>query len=197
MKLIVGLGNPGAEYKNSRHNIGFGLIDRLSNKWEIELKRRKHQGRCGGGMVGFERVILLKPMTFMNRSGASVAEAVNFYKVPLEDVLVIVDDLALEIGSLRIRPKGSAGGHNGLKDIIARLGSNEYCRLRVGIGSARGDNVVSHVLGNFSEDELDGLSPVISKSVDVIECWMNEGIQTAMTEFNTSVKKKKDSDKES
>jgi len=184
MKLIVGLGNPGREYESSRHNVGFCLVDLLSRRWSIDVKRRRHRGRYGGGLFDNERVVLLKPQTFMNRSGGSVGRAVDFYKVPLSDLLVVVDDMALELGRLRLRSKGSAGGHNGLKDIINRLGSEEFARLRIGIGAPRYDDAVKYVLGEFCGEELEEMEKALKKAANCVECWINEGIDKTMTRYN-------------
>jgi len=183
MKLIVGLGNPGSQYKDNRHNVGFGVIDALTRRWEIELSRRKHHARYGSGTHGAEQVILLKPQTYMNNSGSSVAEAVNFYKTAPTDLLVVSDDMALELGQLRLRRQGSAGGHNGLKDIIEKLGCDDFARLRIGIGPASFD-AVGHVLGAFSPQEKDVVGSAIEKAARAVECWLNEGIDQAMNEYN-------------
>ena len=187
MKLIVGLGNPGAEYKNNRHNIGFMLVDKLAHRWGIDMARKKFQARYGGGMCGFENVVLLKPQTFMNRSGGSVLEAMVFYKTDLDDLLVIYDDLAIELGTIRSRSKGSAGGHNGIKDIINRFSTDDFSRLRIGIGGPKFGNTVKHVLGNFEEDEVPMLNRVLDKSVDAVEYWVANGIKATMNEYNGSI----------
>ncbi|MBI9018266.1 MAG: aminoacyl-tRNA hydrolase [Phycisphaerae bacterium] len=196
MKLIAGLGNPGAEYIRSRHNVGFDVLDILAERWSISYKKRKFNGRCGAGLVGFENVTLLKPLTFMNRSGLSIAEAVNFYKVPYEDILIVADDMSLPLGQIRLRAKGSAGGHNGLKDIIQALGSNEFARLKVGIGGAKHNNAVGHVLGLFTDEERQMLQPALIRSVKAIESWMNDGVSVAMNSFNSVVETKSDQDRE-
>ena len=185
MKLIVGLGNPGCEYKNSRHNIGFNLVDRLAQRWSIDLTRKKHQAVFGSGPHGNEQIILLKPQTFMNLSGSSVASAVAFYQLPLTDVLVVVDDMDLELGRIRIRPHGSAGGHNGLKDIIARLGDDRFCRLRVGIGTAAHGNAVGHVLGRFTPAEQELMNETIVDALAAVQCWLDQGIDETMTRYNS------------
>ena len=185
MKLIVGLGNPGPEYRNSRHNVGFNLIERLAQKWSIELTRKKHQAVFGSGQRRGTQVILLKPQTFMNLSGSSVAEAIAFYKVALIAVLVIVDDMDLELGRIRIRPHGSAGGHNGLKDIIARLGDDRFGRLRVGIGTAAHGDAVGHVLGRFTPKEQELMDETLADALDAVECWITRGIDQAMTRYNS------------
>lgn len=188
MKLIVGLGNPGAEYRNSRHNAGFMVIENLANRWSIDVGRKKFQGLYGNGTFGFENVVLLKPQTYMNRSGGSVLEAMVFYKADLDDLLVVYDDLAIELGQLRARKKGSAGGHNGVKDIITRLGCDDFSRLRVGIGSPRFGNTVKHVLGDFGDDEQVIVSQTISRASEAVETWVRSGIDTMMNGFNGSEK---------
>ena len=184
MKLIVGLGNPGSQYRQSRHNLGFEVVNLLERQWSIDVNRRKFQGRFGGGMVGGQQIVLLKPETFMNRSGGSVVEAVAFYKLPLSDVLVVLDDMDLELGQLRLRPAGSAGGHNGLKDIIARLGNDDFARLRIGIGTAPGDAAVNHVLGSFSSEEMPAVEAACRRAVEAVECWAQWGIDQAMNRYN-------------
>lgn len=183
MKLIVGLGNPGAEYKASRHNAGFCVIDALSSRWSIELKKRKFDSRFGGGLFGLEQVVLLKPQTFMNLSGASVVEALSFYKMPLSDVLIISDEMSLGLGRLRLREGGSAGGHNGLKDIIARCGSG-FARLRIGIGDAEEGGSVSHVLGRFCEKEHEEMAKAYNRGCLAVESWIENGMESAMNQFN-------------
>lgn len=189
MKLIVGLGNPGAEYDNSRHNIGFDLVDKLAQKWDIALTRKKHQAICGSGQRRDEQVILLKPQTYMNLSGASVISAMSFYKVPLADVLVVVDDMALQLGRMRLRPQGSAGGHNGLKDIISRIGDG-FARMRIGIGASKHGDAINHVLGKFTDDENKELADVLNRAVKAVECWIDRGVDETMTRYNKPPKKK-------
>jgi len=184
MKLIVGLGNPGKEYQSNRHNIGFSLVDLLGRRWAIELKKRRHHGLCGAGVQGRESVVLLKPQTFMNNSGSSVAEAVNFYKLVLDDLLVVVDDMALPTGQLRLRRGGSAGGHNGLKDIQEKLGTQDFSRMRIGIGPAGAVDAISHVLGDFAPPERLIIEQALKTSADAVECWINLGIDEAMTRYN-------------
>ncbi len=186
MKLIVGLGNPGKDYQNTRHNVGFNMVDRLASCWSVDMDRSRFHGSFGQGRCGTEPVLLLKPQTYMNRSGLSVAESLLFYKLPLESLMVIVDDMALEIGGLRLRPAGSTGGHNGLKDIMARLGDDQFPRLRIGIGSAGGSRATRHVLGIFNAEEQAALEPVLDRGVKAVECWIREGIEKAMTEYNRS-----------
>ena len=153
MFLIVGLGNPGREYENTRHNIGFAAIDIIAEKYNIDVNRTKFKGEYGEGFINGNKVILLKPYTFMNLSGESVREAIDFYKLTEEEVLIIYDDISLEVGRLRIREKGSAGGHNGIKSIINHIGTDVFTRIKIGVGAPKGD-LVNHVLGKFSKEEV-------------------------------------------
>lgn len=186
-QLVVGLGNPGAKYDQTRHNIGFEAIDRLSRTWQIPLsEHRKFQGIFGEGVVGRHRVRLLKPTTFMNLSGQSIRAVVDWYKLPPASVLVIYDDMDLPIGKLRLRESGSAGGHNGMKSTISHLGSQNFPRLRIGIGSPqqKGGEVVSHVLGRFSSAESQAMAEVLHLVVDAVELSLKQGIPKAMSLYN-------------
>lgn len=183
MYLIVGLGNIGKEYENTRHNVGFDAVDMLSHRYNIPLNREKFKGVCGEGFIDGKKVILLKPSTYMNLSGESVREAVNFYKLGNDEMIVIYDDISLEVGKLRIRSKGSAGGHNGIKNMIANLGSEEFLRIKVGVGQPKG-NLISHVLGKFSDDERKILEKSLIASADAVECLLKEGSTEAMNRFN-------------
>ena len=184
MKLIVGLGNPGSEYKKSRHNVGFCLIDVLSRRWGIELKRRKHQSRFGCGLRGAESVALLKPQTYMNLSGRSVAEAAAFYKIGPDELIVLTDDMALGLGQLRLRPSGSAGGHHGLQSIIDEIGHSDFSRMRVGIGASTGAGAVQHVLGDFDKVEEERIASALDRAAEGVECWLDKGIDEAMNQTN-------------
>ncbi len=184
MKLIVGLGNPGAEYENSRHNVGFAAIDMIARRWAIDVQQNKHKALFGKGLFQQEKVMLMKPLTYMNRSGSSVSDAMSFYKIETENLLVIVDDLHLNLGQLRLRNQGTAGGHNGLKDIISWLGTNKYSRLRVGIENSPFGNQVGHVLGNFNAEENDIMQKAYNKVADAAECWLSQGVQAAMNLYN-------------
>lgn len=188
MKLIVGLGNPGAEYRNSRHNMGFMVIDRLAGRLGIDISKNKFQAHYGNGLCGLENVVLIKPQTFMNRSGGSVLEAMVFYKADLEELLVVYDDLALDLGLLRGRAKGSAGGHNGVKDIISRLGTDDFSRLRIGIGSPKFGNTVKHVLSDFGDDEQNIVSQSVIRAAEAVQCWVTSGIKEMMNSYNGSDK---------
>lgn len=183
MKLIVGLGNPGANYVGTRHNVGFDVVDVLADRWRINLASERFHAWFGVGECGQEKVALAKPSTFMNRSGQSVAAAGRFYKLEFVSLLVILDDLALPVGRIRLRATGSAGSHNGLQDIIDRSGTLDFPRLRIGIGSAIG--VPSHyVLGRFDDDEKPVMSQTRIRAADCVECWVRHGIESAMTRFN-------------
>jgi PTH1 family peptidyl-tRNA hydrolase len=184
MKLIVGLGNPGRRYENTRHNAGFRVIDELSERWRIAVNRRRFSGFFGSGAVGDEAVLLLKPTTYMNRSGWAVREATAFYKLALADLLVVVDDLALPLGRLRIRSKGSGGGHRGLTNVIDELGDDAFARLRIGIEEVESSRAVNHVLGPFLPQEQERIDQAILRAADAVDCWLVEGVEAAMNEFN-------------
>ena len=184
IRLVVGLGNPGPEYDETRHNLGFKVIETLEDALGIEVKQRKFNARLGEGWHAGRKVILMKPWTFMNRSGAPVATAVGFYKLDVRDLMVIVDDMALETGVLRVRAGGSAGGHNGLADIIQKLGTDEFARCRVGIGARLGDQAVGHVLGRPESEEKPLLNRAILRARDAVLCWLDVGVDKTMNEFN-------------
>ncbi|MEM7577954.1 MAG: aminoacyl-tRNA hydrolase [Planctomycetota bacterium] len=189
MKLIVGLGNPGPQYERTRHNAGFLAIDALAQRHGLTGARGKFHALTLEGAIpaagSLHRVALLKPITFMNRSGQSVGEARTFFKLDPQDILVLVDDIALPIGNLRLRATGSAGGHNGLKDIERTLGTRDYPRLRIGIDRPPGRiPQVDYVLGRFSDEQQDALGPALIRSCEAIETWLTEGIEPAMTKHN-------------
>ncbi|MEM1310777.1 MAG: aminoacyl-tRNA hydrolase [Cyanobacteria bacterium P01_D01_bin.71] len=191
VRLIVGLGNPGGKYARTRHNVGFDVVEALAQRWQISLSsHRKFQGEFGEGMaIAGHKIALLKPTTYMNRSGQSVRAVVDWYKISAESVLVIYDDMALPLGKLRVRPSGSAGGHNGMKSIIAHLGTQEFPRLRIGIGSIQraGDRdraVVAHVLGKFASDEAPIVNQALDWAIDATETLIKEGTEATMSAFN-------------
>lgn len=186
MKLIVGLGNPGPEYDKTRHNVGFVVLDRLARRYAPgAVARSKFHGAAIDAAIGEEKVILLKPLTYMNRSGLSVSEAVNFYKLdPAADLLVLVDDIALPCGVIRLRPEGSAGGHNGLADIEQKLGVTRYARLRIGIDSRGQIPQKEYVLGRFRDDQWPLVDAAMNDAVDAAACWCVKGINEAMNRFN-------------
>jgi PTH1 family peptidyl-tRNA hydrolase len=193
-QLIVGLGNPGAKYEQTRHNIGFEVIDALARTWQISLsEHRKFQGIFGEGTaVKGQKIRLLKPTTYMNLSGQAIRAVTDWYKLSPESVLVIYDDMDLPLGKLRLRQSGSAGGHNGMKSTIAHLNSQTFPRLRIGIGSpkqqsrqnAGNGEVVSHVLGRFSGTEAEAMAEVLKLVVDAVEMSMKQGIPKAMSLYN-------------
>jgi len=183
MFLIVGLGNPGSQYEDTRHNIGFKVVDNIAKEYNIEVNRQKFKGIYGEGFINGEKVILLKPTTYMNLSGESIREVVDFYKLSNEDVLVIYDDISLDVGRLRIRDKGSAGGHNGIKSIIAHLGTDVFSRIKVGVGQPNVD-LVNYVLGKFTKEEMEVLSESIEASTKATKEIISDDIKTAMNKFN-------------
>lgn len=183
MVLIVGLGNPGKEYNNTRHNIGFDAIDVIADKYNIEVSRIKFKGVYGEGFINGEKIILLKPTTYMNLSGESVREVMDFYKLSEEDILVIYDDVSLDVGRIRIREKGSAGGHNGIKSIIANIGTDVFPRIKVGVGKPQGD-LVKHVLGTFSKEDRENLNKVLEVVAMASETIVKEDAKESMNKFN-------------
>lgn len=185
MKLIAGLGNPGRDYAGTRHNIGFGVITRISDKYNIPLTSKEHKAVCGKGMVGGEKVILAQPQTFMNLSGESIRSIVDYYKIDPEDIIIAFDDISLEVGQIRIRRKGSAGGHNGIKNIIAHLGTNEFPRVKVGVGAKpEGGDLVRHVLGRFSREEEKVIGEVLDCAVEAVEMIVSDDVDAAMNRYN-------------
>jgi len=184
MKLVVGLGNPGGDYAGTRHNIGFRVMDVLAEALGIEVKKRKFGARFGLGACADKKLIVLKPWQFMNRSGQAVATAAGFYKIDVADVLVVTDDMDLEPGRIRLRAKGSAGGHNGLADIIEKLGTNGFARCRVGIGRSHDRDAVDYVLGKPAADERSLLDAAIVRAREAVLCWIEYGIEKAMNQYN-------------
>ena len=183
MFLIVGLGNPGSQYEDTRHNIGFKVLDNIAQEYNIDINRQKFKGMYGEGFINGEKVILLKPSTYMNLSGESVKEVLDFYKLSNEDILVIYDDISLDVGRLRIREKGSAGGHNGIKNIIAHLGTDVFPRIKVGVGQPDVD-LVNYVLGKFSKEEMDVLSESIEASTKAVKEIISNDVKNAMNIYN-------------
>ena len=193
LRLIVGLGNPGDQYARTRHNVGFDVVDVLCRRWQVTVsENRKFKGLYGDGTFRGQKIALLKPQTFMNRSGQSVRAVLDWYKFEPISVLIVYDDMDLPLGRLRLRPSGSAGGHNGMKSIISHLGTQEFPRLRIGIGSTNkeGDRdraVVSHVLGKFAPDEKSLITTTLDWSADAVEAALREGTEKAMSTFNGRV----------
>lgn len=186
MYLIAGLGNPGKQYEMTRHNIGFHTIDYIAEQAGIKIKKLKYKAIYGEGEIGGERVFLVKPQTYMNLSGESIAEFVKFFKIPIQNVIIISDDIALDTGRIRIRPKGSAGGHNGLKSIIYMLNSDEFVRVRIGVGepSHKDYELADYVLGRFSKDEIPILEKSIMRADEAVKEIMKNGYQSAMNKYN-------------
>ena len=184
MKLLVGLGNPGPQYAGTRHNAGFMVIDRLAGRYGLTPTQSKFHSRFTDGMIVGQRCMLLLPSTFMNRSGLAVGQAMAFYQLPIQDLLVVVDDLALACGRLRLRGEGGAGGHNGLVDIERALGTRAYARLRVGIDQPPVVPQSDYVLSRFSADQRKKLDVTFERACDAIEIWLKEGIEKAMNLFN-------------
>ncbi len=184
VKLVVGLGNPGPEYEETRHNLGFKVIEALEEALGIEVKQRKFGARIGEGVCVGNKVILMKPWKLMNRSGECVATAVGFYKLDLRNLMVISDDRALEPGAIRIRARGSAGGHNGLADIIEKLGTDEFARCRVGIGQCPSALAVEYVLGRPRPRERPLLNEAILRARDAVLSWLQFSLDQTMNEFN-------------
>lgn len=185
MKLIFGLGNPGSKYTATRHNIGFDTITALSDKYNIPLSEKEHKGLCGKGRIGAERVILVQPQTFMNLSGECVRAFMDFYKVTEEDVIVIYDDIDLAPGKLRIRGKGSAGGHNGIKSIISHMGTQVFDRVRVGVGAKPADwDLADYVLSRFAKEEEPLIRDGIGRAAEAVETLITDGLETAMNRYN-------------
>jgi PTH1 family peptidyl-tRNA hydrolase len=186
MFVIAGLGNPDKKYFGTRHNVGFATIDALSDKYNIGLTETKFKAAYGKGRIGNERVILVKPLTYMNLSGEAIAPICNYFKIDSKtNLIVISDDVELDVGNLRIRPKGSAGGHNGLKNIIAQLGHDEFARVRVGVGKKPKEwDMVDWVLGHFEGEDLTEVADAIDRAGQAIEEIMENGVDSAMNKFN-------------
>lgn len=185
MFIIAGLGNPGKEYENTRHNAGFMAIDALADKLGADISEKKHKALCGRAVIGGEKVILLKPQTYMNSSGESIRAAADYYKVEPEDILVIYDDISLAPGQLRVRAKGSAGGHNGIKSIIAHLGTQEFPRVRVGVGEKPPKmDLADYVLGHFSAEERKIMNEAAKEAAEAACQVVAEGVDHAMNDHN-------------
>lgn len=189
MYLIVGLGNPGREYRNTRHNIGFDVIDVIAGQEHIDVAEKKHKALIGKGMIAGQKVILAKPQTYMNLSGESVRSLLDYYKVDeTEELIVISDDISLSPGQLRIRKKGSAGGHNGLKNIIAHLGHDNFQRIKMGVGEKpKGYDLADYVLGHFDKAERELMDDAAKRAADAVRLMLTEGADTAMNQYNKKV----------
>ncbi len=189
MKIIAGLGNPTKEYAGTRHNIGFDGITAIADKYRISVTEKEHKALCGKGYIMGQKVLLMKPQTYMNLSGEAIADAANFYKVEPEDIIVICDDINLEPGSIRVREKGSAGGHNGLKNIILHLGGENFPRVRVGVGEKPKEwDLADYVLGHFSSEDEPKMRAALQDAVTAVELILTGDIGQAMNTFNRKKK---------
>lgn len=186
MYIIAGLGNPKSEYKNTRHNIGFDVIEVLSDKYDIAAETKKHKALCGKGFVEGEKVVLAMPQTFMNLSGESIRELVDYYKIDIETELIVVyDDVSLDLGMIRVRGHGTAGGHNGMKSIISHLGTDHFMRIRMGVGEKpKGYDLADYVLGHFSQGEREIMDGATIRATEAIKTIITEGIEKAMNLYN-------------
>lgn len=195
MYIIVGLGNPTDQYAGTRHNVGFDVIDKLADEYNISVESRKSRAFVGSGMIAGRKVLLVKPQTYMNLSGESIRGLVDFYKIDVEsELLVIYDDVSLDVGQLRIRKKGSAGGHNGIKSIINHLGTNVFMRVKVGVGEKPPKyDLADYVLGHFSKEDREKMQEGYQQVVRAVEQLVSGDVEAAMNEFN---RKKKDKDSE-
>lgn len=189
MYMIVGLGNPTKEYKGTRHNVGFDVIDAIGEKYKINVDSKKHKGIYGSGYIEGYKIVLIKPQTYMNLSGESVREFIDYYKVdPETELIVVYDDIDLDVGQLRIRKKGSAGGHNGIKNIIAHLGTENFNRIKVGVGEKpKGMDLADYVLGHFSKADRVGVDEAIEHAVTAVELMITKDVDYAMNVYNRKV----------
>ena len=195
MYLIIGLGNPGKEYEHTRHNAGFDAIDLLADKYNISVNTKKFQALIGDGIIENKRVMLVKPQTFMNLSGNSIREIVNFYHLSNEEILVIYDDISLNVGDIRLRNKGSAGGHNGIKSIISNIGTEVFDRIKIGVGEKREkQDLADHVLSKMGKSDREEFDEALKKVILAIEDLLKEGMSYSMNKYNTKNSSKKESD---
>lgn len=185
LTVIAGLGNPGNKYENTRHNVGFSTIDLLSSKHGIKVNKLKHKALTGEGTIAGERVLLVKPQTFMNLSGESLRDIAEWYKLPMENIIIIYDDVDLPVGTVRIRPKGSSGTHNGMKSVIYQLQSDEFPRIRIGIGKApEGWDLADYVLSRFNPEETAAIRESIERAADAAAAIVSSGVSAAMNQYN-------------
>jgi PTH1 family peptidyl-tRNA hydrolase len=189
MKIVVGLGNPGAKYRGTRHNVGFEVVAELANRHGGSAPSLKHDAELVEIFLGGEKILLVAPQTYMNQSGRSVWPLVDFYKLPLEDLLIVCDDLNLDVGKLRLRAAGSAGGQKGLTHIIQQLGSQEFARLRIGIGRPPGRmNAADYVLAKFLSEERELVDEAVKSAAEGVELWVKDGCEKAMNQINAASK---------
>ena len=195
MKVVVGIGNPGREYERTRHNVGFDVVDLLARSDGIDVTKRWFEALAGEGTIAGHRVLLLKPQTFVNLSGRSVRQTVDFYKMSVAELLIVCDDANLPLGRIRFRRDGSSGGHHGLDSVIACLGTESFARLRVGIGRREGDKLVDHVLGRFSSSERAVMDEAFIDAARGVAMWLTRGIDACMNEFNADTGSKESRDR--
>jgi peptidyl-tRNA hydrolase, PTH1 family len=188
MKVVVGLGNPGSRYAGTRHNVGFAVLDLLARGPRVGRFQGRFQAQVAEMIEEPHKVLLVKPETFMNLSGRSVRQVMDFYQVPLADLLVVCDDINLPLGKLRVRARGTHGGHNGLRDIQSHLGSTEYARLRVGVGAPPEDEAVDHVLGRFRPGERPVIEEAVRTAAQAVLVWIHQGVEACMNQYNASPK---------
>ncbi|MBQ9708191.1 MAG: aminoacyl-tRNA hydrolase [Firmicutes bacterium] len=191
MFVIAGLGNPGKKYEKTRHNMGFRVIDAIAEKNDIKVNKIKHKALVGDGRIAGQRVLLVKPQTFMNLSGDSLRQVMDYYDVPEEKLIVIYDDFDTDLGAIRIRKKGSAGSHNGMKSVIERLGTQDFPRIRIGIGGTGDRDWVGFVIGGMSKEEEKLVSEAVEKAAQAVEVMISDGTDMAMNRFNAKKEKKK------
>ena len=185
MYVVVGLGNPGKQYEKTRHNVGFDVIDILSKEYDINVSKIKHKALIGEGRVGSEKVILVKPQTYMNLSGETLIDIYNYYKIDMENIIVVYDDIDLDVGKIRIRKKGSGGTHNGMRSITKCLGSNDFPRVRVGVSKPRpGQDLADFVLSRFRKEESDDIELGLEKAAKAVDTMIRENIDLAMNKYN-------------
>lgn len=183
MKVVVGLGNPGQRYRDTRHNIGFRAVEELARRHVVQREESRFDAIVGHLQVNREKVLVVKPLTFMNLSGKAVRPLLAYYKIDLSDLLVIYDDMDLPVGAVRIRASGGTGGHQGMNSLVQHLGTREFARIRIGIGRPA-DETIAWVLGRFSVEEKPLVSTAVTRAVDAAQCWMEQGIDRAMNEYN-------------
>jgi len=187
MYIIVGLGNPGKRYENTRHNLGFVTLDLIARENNIQINKIKHKALVGEGMISGQKVLLVKPQTYMNLSGESVREVVEYYKPEIENLLVIFDDIDIPLGQIRVRKKGSAGTHNGMKSVIYQIQTDLFPRIRIGIGSERKRNLISHVIGGFKKEEKKAIEDAVRRAAGAAASILEKGVEKTMSEYNVKV----------
>lgn len=190
MYLITGLGNPGKEYDQTRHNVGFDVVEELSRRHGISLNKAKFNAVFGEGRIGDRRVFLVKPTTYMNNSGQAIRQIMDFYKLDADNLCVILDDIDIDFAQIRVKRKGSAGTHNGMKSILYHLGTDEFTRIKVGVGKKHeGEDLAKFVLSRFSGEDRVEIEKTISRAAEAAECWLEYGADRTMNEFNVAVPK--------